>query len=234
VPPLSSDSDIPFLQSKLRNVKAQFSLEDFPAELRSIDSSAWSNMKKLTDVFKVPSARGKRRLPIQYPKCLVLSAKTIQDKLVVMSWFASLSHEQQGSEMETLKRHYRCPRSSASPCRPRNSSGVTSIFDREERVAAWIGQSRSNTNSENGSKRKKNEQPSTLGQLNDRTTRRADHLAELRVQKLIETTQPAVGVNLPGAIEPLLFKICSVASPPSSGSVARMALSSPIVGVQVA
>lgn len=88
VPCLSIETDIPYLVSKLRNVKAQWSLDMVPLELQNARSDGWKKNGTLQDTFKVVPEGGTSAttVPKQYPHCLVLSGKTVSDRLVIMSW----------------------------------------------------------------------------------------------------------------------------------------------------
>jgi hypothetical protein len=52
IPPLSSESNIPYLRTKIRDVKAFFTMENVPSNLLDASHSEWNNMQKLKVQFK--------------------------------------------------------------------------------------------------------------------------------------------------------------------------------------
>jgi hypothetical protein len=136
VPPLASESNIPYLKTKIRDVKAFFAMENVPSNLLDASHSDWNDMQKLKAQFKFtpnkPGARPKM-VDILYPKCLIKSAIKVHDQLIVMRWWCTLDKVQKRAALKELGSIYRAPTTSASPLhKRRHRMIVTSQFDAPE------------------------------------------------------------------------------------------------------
>jgi hypothetical protein len=89
---------IPFLSSKMHNITIVYAMDTLPEDLRDVNASGWKNGAKLLELFKLPAGtvRGGKvcriaeRVPRMFPQCLLLDAKTLEDKMRVVNWWISL------------------------------------------------------------------------------------------------------------------------------------------------
>lgn len=129
---LSGASAIPFLQNKLnRSVKAVYLVEDLTGDLLRISSVEWKDSQLLKRQFKVPG-KGRcvaKAVERQFPTCIILDAKTLEDHLRVINWWISLSREDKTAAIDSLKQHYCRPKSSNSPLKPVGPPLVVGIGD---------------------------------------------------------------------------------------------------------
>jgi hypothetical protein len=185
IPPISTLSHLNYdITAKEGDKFEVFMTEaDTPLVLRDIDASEWKKNDFLKDTFKKPSARlsKKRRVagakdklvttPLVFPQCLLLGAKTLKDRLVVVNWWLNQSKEQQ-QEASPLPLRLNA-RGSAIAEERGIAPKIVSILDNQQLKEAHVVTTASNATAygaRNAGWRKG--APATNSQVFDRKTRR--------------------------------------------------------------
>jgi hypothetical protein len=114
---LSNASNIPFLSSKMRNVTLMHATDNLPEDLKEVNASGWNDGGKLLELFKLPAGtvrdgittRKEKKAYRMFPACLIQDAKTVADKMRVVSWWLSLEKKEMKTQFDALKNIYRAP-----------------------------------------------------------------------------------------------------------------------------
>lgn len=236
VPALTTPfENVPFLKAKIRNAKVQWSMEDVPERLRDVNHSDWSNGKLLQKTFKY-KIDGRQR-PVQssrqYPHCLIMSATTVQDRLILMSWWAPLGKDSKKEVMTLLAGIFRAPTVSSSPRRTRGAD-FTGSFDNAERVSNYADTTASARLSAKAPRRQVGESPKTNGQLYDRQTRRHERKVQKHSLALAKATVPSQseGTNVSGEYKHLSITVRTVPTPDeANGNVSDQLLPAPRIEI---
>jgi hypothetical protein len=130
---LSNASNIPFLSSsKMRKVTLMYAIDTLPEDLQDANAPGWKDGPKLLELFKLPVGtvrngkvcRMPKKVPRRFPQCLLLDAKTVADKMRVVSWWLSLEKEVMTTTLTLLKDIYRAPTNSNDLYDPRPYSNA--------------------------------------------------------------------------------------------------------------
>jgi hypothetical protein len=110
LPPTTSESDLAFLSSKIRHVLALVDESNIPSILKDVNCPDWKRGAPLSAAIKAILPRGSKQLiDRQIPQGLLLDAKTLHDKLIVINWWLSLGKDAKTTAFEDLKRIYDRP-----------------------------------------------------------------------------------------------------------------------------
>jgi hypothetical protein len=148
---LSNASNIPFLSSKMRHVTLMYATDTLPEDLQDVNAPGWQDGAKLLELFKLPTgtvrggltARKPKRVPRRFPSCLLLDAKTVADKMRVVSWWLSLEAKQMATTFDALRQIYRAPSKSNDRYipPPRQGSGEENAVSTELQTSASLASS---------------------------------------------------------------------------------------------
>ena len=114
LPPISSASDIPYLNTKaLRQLKVVITEANVPTELKDLKSDYWRDSTFVKDKFKF--WQGYKKTPRVFPFALLDSAKTLRDRLIVVNWWLGQTKEQQAQHWAVIRTIFSRPQRSSSP-----------------------------------------------------------------------------------------------------------------------
>jgi hypothetical protein len=145
-----------------------------------------------------------KKTDLVFPVCMLLGAKTLSDRMIVINWWCNLTAEQQAEQKEQLSKSFKRPTVSASPqCLRVSAAGAkeaeergilpraVSLFDNDTLKASFVDASRSaNILSNRGKHRASNDAPVTYRQVHDRSTRRRVDTFQKALSSLYAVTEP--------------------------------------------
>lgn len=114
--PISTASDIPYLCHRMRRVVAVYTVAGLPEQLKDVNSPDWQNASLVRATFVMPPPPGsawRKPRPINrmFPMCLMLDAKTSEDRVRVINWWISLKNDKVAlaKEYDALRKIYAVP-----------------------------------------------------------------------------------------------------------------------------
>jgi len=210
-------------------------------DLRSLQSPQWQNGEYLKTVFRAPSPsranpNKTKKLSKQIPKCLLAAAKTLEDRLVVVDVWCSLSKEEQRQWPSILEQNFymRASRFSDEPVPDENTAPnrITTRMDSKRQRLEAFGESQScKIVGKEGHQqpRHKAGRPMTSHQIYDGNNQRKEVGVHKSIHSLIRTTTKVDGATFPGSYDHVSVVTRNLKDPRPSGkhSMSELILAEP-------
>jgi hypothetical protein len=169
--------------------------------------------------------RSAKKVSRMFPQCLILDAKTLKDKMRVVSWWVSLEGKEMKAAFESLKTFYRAPSNSSSPLH-RQGSGVNTgamvyagACDSLEHREASLRISYSTQNERPTKRRKRSDPATTTTQLRDGHVRQLELNVIHSVSALLKGTTKAEDGAFVGNHDTVFQYRTNVATPGKHGTL---------------
>ena len=225
-------SSTTFVDVKEDTMKVFYGENDLDEFMKSIKDNFWQDSNDLRAKFKIPpgtlSTRQKKARLVDsvFPYCLVQSAQTLRERLIVINWWLNLSKDEQKAKKAFLKEKFERPGASTKWIYEydSNNNRYTGIADSLDKRQRHADNSRSHEILHGGTRRTSAYAPAKSDrQLRDNAVRTQQAVVERSTRELCNWT--AVDTehadNVRGYFHPMSMHLHNIFSPQVRGTSKR-------------